>query len=94
MSKENVQGIINDVTSWLMQPDICDGLGKQFIFIAQNGNKKNGIHAVGNLSCGSILLTNALLLILDRLKKENPELLPFFLRYVSDSVIEIYKSCN
>lgn len=94
MSKETAEAIAKEVTDWLARPDVYDGIGKQFIFITQNGNKKNGLHSIGNLSCDSVFLTNALLLIIDRLEKENPELLPFFVQYISSSVIEIYKNRN
>ena len=83
MSKEIAQGIIDDITERLMQPEAYGEMDGQFLCVT-NGEERQ----VFNLSCGPIFLTNAISGLIDVLGDENPELLPLIMDKIADEITE------
>lgn len=83
MSKEIAQGIIDDITERLMQPEAYEGTDSQFLLVT-NGEERQ----VFNLSCNSIFLINAISGLIDTLGDKNPELLPLLMDKIAEDITE------
>lgn len=83
MSKEIAQGIIDNITERLMQPEAYEGMNSRFLLVT-NGEEGQ----VFNLSCDSIFLTSAIIGLLDILGDKNPELLPLLMDKIAEDITE------